>query len=275
VTDRVTIKTEGQALAYLWTIGHACKLERVPTAPGHDPVTVVVVKKSCRRCGGSGIYSSFHGVCYECKGRRPSWVEKPTVVVYARKVRTKELAAAKRVAKAAERERQREENALEGQRNWCERNTPYGRVTFAEKRVLEQADRDREQAAQSAVSKHVGEVGKRMELELELTFCKQVGQWERWLHVFTTPNGERVTYWGGESRLEARDLDPARFNHNVKGPMPVGYKFTCTAKIHEHREYSRKGSTAPAVPETVIKNPRSITPTPESLVMAIADSMAA
>src|SRR5690606_20279456 len=108
-------------------------------------------------------------------GNRSRWTVETPVVKRARKYRTRELARLRKEAAAAERARPREENMLEGQRRWCEANTPYGRVTFEEKRALEQRDRDAAQAEKAATAKHVGGVGKRCQLELTLVHCRPRG----------------------------------------------------------------------------------------------------
>lgn len=109
----------------------------------------VVEHHVCNRCGGTGIYSQFHGTCWKCEGKvgRMAWVERTPVKAYARAEKAKDA----RRKKAAEKRRARAEAALERQRDWCEANG-FGRITFDERNAIRKAEREAEQAAKRGVA---------------------------------------------------------------------------------------------------------------------------
>lgn len=40
-------------------------------------------RESCTRCGGTGIYSQYHGVCFKCNGRNSRWWSAPKRITRA------------------------------------------------------------------------------------------------------------------------------------------------------------------------------------------------
>lgn len=256
---RVIIKTAEQAKAYLASIDHTYKLEDGK----------VVQTQSCRRCGGSGMYSHYHGVCFECGGVRSRWLVHTPIVAYAKKVRRRELELARKAKKAAERAAKREERKLEGQRDWCEANG-FGRVTFKEKDAIV-AERRRAQEAKAgeihANATYVGTVGERTKgLELVLVHLQQVGRWDNWMHVFETPDGHRVVYFGGMYPLQVKDLPGPQVD------MPIGYSFTCSAMVAAQDVYVRRDGSAEPRPQTTIKNLRARKVTGEYLLAFISEA---
>jgi len=96
----------------------------------------------CHRCGGTGIYSPYHGVCYACEGRNSRYVTLTPVKKVAQRLKANKREADKRAAAAAERR----EASLERQRDWCEANG-YGRVTFEEKNAKLKVEREAKREA--------------------------------------------------------------------------------------------------------------------------------
>lgn len=139
----------------------------------HEPQTevrsdnTVKVEKWCGRCGGTGFWSKGHwvqnGVCFACGGRNSKTVTYTSVKKYAQQAK----ADYNRREKAAERRRQAAEshrqNVLEGQRRWCAKNG-YGRITFSEKKQLEEEYKQKLNAAKV----YIGDLG--MKVTVEATY---------------------------------------------------------------------------------------------------------
>lgn len=105
----------------------------------------VLVSGECHRCDGSGRgpWHRDSGICYECRGAKTKGiVRKVCVKAYAQKLKQR----LKRQAKADAKREARELAILEGQRDWCEKNTEFGRVTFLEKEKLQREQREAEKA---------------------------------------------------------------------------------------------------------------------------------
>jgi len=103
---------------------------------------VVVQEMNCGRCGGTGIYTHYHGVCYACGGKRSRWTERTPALDYVRKQKRNAAARARSAAKAnarheAKLERQRDMNEAQG----------LGRITFEENRIRREAARKVEREA--------------------------------------------------------------------------------------------------------------------------------
>jgi len=83
------IRTDADALAWI-----------AANRPHADVRGLRVHEKTvCHRCGGTGIYSQYHGTCFACGGVRSKWTECPTVIAYARRHRKNATARANREAK--------------------------------------------------------------------------------------------------------------------------------------------------------------------------------
>lgn len=105
----------------------------------------VELSGACHRCGGRGRgpWRQDGGICYECGGANTKdLIRKVPVKVHAQKLKQR----LKRQAKAEQKRETRELAALEGQRDWCEKNTEFGRVTFIEKDKLQREKREAEKA---------------------------------------------------------------------------------------------------------------------------------
>ena len=105
----------------------------------------VELSGACPRCGGRGRgpWHQDRGICYECHGANTKdRILKVPVKVHAQKLKQR----LKRQAKAEEKREARELAALERQRDWCEKNTEFGRVTFIEKDKLQREKREAEKA---------------------------------------------------------------------------------------------------------------------------------
>ena len=111
ITKRIIIKTQAAAVEYLTSVGcqHIDSL-------GDDGR--LCIERRCHRCGGSGIYTQYHGTCWTCAGQRSTWTERPNVIAFARNHRTKAAARANRDAK---RVAAATEASAEG-RAWLEAN---------------------------------------------------------------------------------------------------------------------------------------------------------
>ena len=115
--------------------------EFYPTNVNDDDT--VTISHACHRCGGSG-YGGWvvdGGRCFECHGANTK-NRKGNICVkkYAQKQKQK----LKKQEKARQARKERAEANLERQRDWCEANTEFGRVTFDEKAALIKAQRDAE-----------------------------------------------------------------------------------------------------------------------------------
>jgi len=94
----IRIKDTTSALAYLD--------EQKETYPGDLHGDAFIVHYACVRCGGSGIYSHFHGNCWKCNGSGGRGVKQVSVVRFARNLRQKKTeqsrkARARRVERVA------------------------------------------------------------------------------------------------------------------------------------------------------------------------------
>jgi len=84
-----------------------------------------------------GDHVELSGACHRCGGRgRGPWRQDGGI--WKQRL--------KRQAKAEQKRETRELAALEGQRDWCEKNTEFGRVTFIEKDKLQREKREAEKA---------------------------------------------------------------------------------------------------------------------------------
>ena len=193
---------------------------------------------------------------------RSRWTVRTPLVTYARGVRKREAAEERKAAKREERRAAAEARSLEGQRNWCEANG-YGRVTFAERDAARKAERHAELAEAAKVMKHVGEVGKRIDLELTVVKITPIeGRFGdiRYLHIFVDVDGNRFTYWR-DDRLHGLDLSPDGLALGGEAALVEGYEFTAKWTVKKHDMYSRRGSGDPAVPQTVLQRPYGVKPT--------------
>lgn len=218
-TPRIRIKTAADARSYLESRG---ALADVEICGEH-----VTVEKACRRCGGSGHYSycAMYGtLCFECRARggAPRWHEKMTLVAYAKLVRRRELADARRARKREEkrlqweqRAREREEKMLAGQRRWCEANG-WGPITFAEKAEIERA--------RKAAREHVGTVGQRAEFDVTLGATRSFrrpsysgfGEETVVIYVFRDDAGNKLVWFTSGAGLYLREGQKARIRATVK-----------------------------------------------------------
>ncbi len=217
---RISLRTEADAFAYLaskgknyqwveaidcpamgWTIdglggvdGWYVKARQVREGGSYALIT------TCTRCGGGGQYGNL-GVCWGCGGdggRR--WFRSTTL---AKNLRKKELAELARIRKAEKKV----QNQLEGQRIWCDKNTEFGRVTFAEKAELE-LEQKREKHSHL---NHVGDLKVRQEFEA-MSFVKMgeraYGEYsEKRIFTFSTVEGYLVYFYGNKDLAESHDLE--------------------------------------------------------------------
>lgn len=263
MTERVTIRTEADARAYLANCGYGSRgdsgvkdiksLDGVSRGIEHfyvaalrlverDGVTYVVESAACTRCGGRG-YGGWYpdgGVCYECRGANTSARTKSTSLVsWARTARRKEMSDKRRERKLRAKEEADEKALLDGQRRWCAENTPYGAVTFAERDALRDAEREAEKATATyldvPVKKRVT-----MELTLDAVFSWEGHYGTTMLYKWKAPCGATVVWKtsAGSSSHWVKDADV--------GERPPRKGETVTAKftVKEHSEYRDEKQTA-------------------------------
>lgn len=184
---------------------------------------------TCDRCGGTGIYyvgvhngklvpaQPFNGTCYRCNGKgtvEGTWIE-----------RTPEYQAkldAKREAKwKAEQERINKERE-ELQRREAE-----------EEKAREEAER-----ARKAISQYVGEVGKRIELQVTFEYAAEYETRFGWTTVygFKDANGNKLV-WKTSSVPMVLDKD----GNDVT--IGSGDKVTIKGTVKEHSEYREEKQT--------------------------------
>ena len=159
----------------------------------------------CTRCGGCGRHShnGEHDICYGCGGDGGRhWV---SAIGVAKDLRRKELAQLARIRKAEKKI----QNQLDGQRNWCEANTEFGRVTFDEKAELE-LEQKREKHSHLS---HVGELKVRQEWE-GMTLVSQSKKFESFygegmvrIFTFATAEGNPVIWSSKADALEEFNVD--------------------------------------------------------------------
>ncbi len=140
VPSRIT--SVESAVAWLEAKGHTVKLR-----PCGEQINV---QRVCSRCGGSGRYAFnlMHGDrCFGCMGGRSRWIEAVNVIDHARSLRNAETAQ----VRAEKKRREKVEQNLERQRDWCEANG-YGRVTFDEKNEKLREQRKVEREARRGVA---------------------------------------------------------------------------------------------------------------------------
>jgi hypothetical protein len=185
----------------------------------------VVVSSKCCRCGGTGIYTKFHGECYRCGGRgqTPSDVREVRVFTAEQNAKLDKAQAARAdkrfaagQAKADAFDAQHPQlvadaeafgGALVGLLNsgrhfgsLSEKQLAFAQALAVEgtARVEREAARAAERAQVAATSTHLGTIGERLSLAVTVT---AVGSFERarfgrpdqsqtvWVVTFTTANG--------------------------------------------------------------------------------------
>ena len=240
MTERVTIKTETDARAYLDSRGFVAPYALRTVE--REGVTYVVESASCRRCGGRGHGPWYPdgGICYECRGANTSARTKSTPLVnWARAKRTAEMAGKRREHKAAAREAANEAAREAGERRWCDANTPYGPVTFTERDVLRDAERE---AAKATATYLDVPVKKRvtMELTLDATFSWEGTYGTTILYKWKAPCGASVVWKtnAGTSSHWVEDAD------GCQRPPRKGETVTAKFTVKEHSEYRGEKQTA-------------------------------
>lgn len=199
----------------------------------------VAYECTCSRCGnGDGVYyigvcndrlipsHVANGVCFKCGG---TGKERATMIIMTPENRAKADAdRAKREAKAAEEQAKREaEIAAEEQR-----------------RAEEQARREAEIAAAKAISKHVGNIGDRVELTLTLD---HTATWEQpsyagfgtdtmHIHAFKDADGNAFIWKTGNGVYVALGNDQYKVAEN-------GDTVVLKGTIKDHSEYKDEKQT--------------------------------
>ena len=115
--------------------------EFYPTNVNDD--NTVTISRACTRCGGSG-YGGWvvdGGRCFACHGAN---TKNHKTNVCVKKYAQSKKQSLKKQEKAKQARIERAEASLERQRDWCEANTEFGRVTFDEKAALIKEQRDAE-----------------------------------------------------------------------------------------------------------------------------------
>tara|TARA_R110002012_G_scaffold184273_1_gene350804 strand:+ start:283 stop:1095 length:813 start_codon:yes stop_codon:yes gene_type:complete len=230
-TERVYIRNEEEAKAYLkskgknytwvkasgdekygWTVdgldGVQASVWSTPIYISERPVSKAgsyALAGACDRCGGCGRHShnGEHDICYGCGGDGGRyWISATNL---AKTARRKELAQLAKIRKAEKKI----QNQLDGQRNWCEANTEFGRVTFDEKAELE-LEQKREKHSHLS---HVGELKARQEWE-GMTLVSQSKKFESFygegmvrIFTFATAEGNLVIWSSKADALEEFDVD--------------------------------------------------------------------
>lgn len=222
-TKRVTITTPEQATAYLESQGLLKGLKI-------NKEDQVVTETFCGRCGGTGFWARGHwnrnGVCFTCDGTGGHRVEHTPIITYAKRARARELDAAARKRKAEART----ERMLDGQRDWCEKNTPYGRVTFEEKAELERKERK----AKESQSQYLGEPKKRMvftaQLDHHTSFETMWGETQVWKFIDDDNN---IIVWFTSNGMAKPH--PEHEGHYTA--LEKGDRVTFKATVKKHEEY--------------------------------------
>ena len=213
------------ALAYLDSINHHYALD----AKGEN----VVVERVCGRCGGSGLFSHYHGVCYQCNGHSSRWTQLIEIKTYARSVKANKTAKARKDKEREEREQARQAAAEAGQRKWCEENG-HGHITFAEL----DAKREEERVKEAANSSFVGKVGESIEIEGKVIVTKEI-----------------LSQYGTSMLLMLKDAEGNKIKTFSSAKwiwsINTGDTLTIKATVKDHEEYRGEKNT-------VIKRPRLI-----------------
>lgn len=244
------IRTESDAEAWLRAEGLFEGLKLVERKDGR----YVVERRACRRCGGTGIYSHFHGVCWECNGVRPSWDAFIPLKDFARERKAK-VNAARRAEEKAAREAAKAKCAAD---RWldehpecaavindesihdntlgdlCEQLNAYGKLSEAQAALIvtigeRHARRRAAKAEQAAISKHVGTVGKR---EVFTATIKAIPSWDNaygttFCHIMEDADGNVLVWRASNTGFSVDD---------VKAGIGDTVTFKATVKEHGSRE---------------------------------------
>ena len=209
-------------------------------------------KTTCSRCGnGNGIFYTHvcngvpipshvdQGVCFKCLGSGWEWTTEILMTP------ENEAKAEQRRAKEREKqaEKQKEIDALNAQKE-------------AERKAKEEAERiarEQEEArirAEKAISKHVGNIGDKIDLEVEYvkTAWFEVksfagfGTETMYVHTFKDADGNKLVW--------KTSTDNFRFKINLENPneseevVKVGDMVHIKGTIKEHSEYKDEKQTA-------------------------------
>lgn len=194
----------------------------------------LIFSAACGRCGGRG-YGHWHqdsGICYECRGANTTnHKTKVSVVAYARKMKGKARAAAKKQEQYAAKKAESLANQLAGQKKWCEEHG-HGPITFAELKIKQEAEKAATQAKQS----YVGTIGKREEFTLfidkMLTFDSMFGM--KVLHLFHDAAGNQLVWWTGDFLVEKAEGQEIKVKATVKDHAVYnGAKQTTLSRVKE------------------------------------------
>lgn len=229
VTLPAIIRTPADATAFLAHHGI-----EVTTNEAGDKV---VLTRSCGRCGGTGIYSQYHGECWDCGGVNSRWTERQSIVTFAQNAKGRMT----RRANAAKRAEANAAAAIERQRDWCEANG-FGRVTFDEKNAKVKADREAERA-----EKRTAAPEGRFEVTAKIVKIEERAAFDggiRWVGTFvvTTDAGLEWMAWGTiPSKIDRADRGDvvrftATFERSDKDEGFAFFKRPAKAAFVEHAE---------------------------------------
>ena len=252
---RISLRTEADALAYLdsknimrnWIDAYGDaehgyyinNLDGMPCLPETKVEAGLYTITSCGSCGGTGEYKGHSGYhrrgfkyCFSCDGTGDH--KFVALKDFAKKIRNQELRQARNVKKATKKQ----EKMLEGQRNWCEDNTEFGRVTFAEREALVAAEKEaalEKQRAENAHLQHVGALKQRQWFE-DMVFCKKsektYGEYnETRLFTFATEEGHLVYFYGKTNFIESFDLTK-RFSFKATPVDHTEWHGICQTRIN-------------------------------------------
>lgn len=172
IETKIIIRDEASALEFMKSTGRDWVEARLSKCGKY-----VKEEKVCSRCGGTGIYSQYHGECWGCKvstpmggtANRPRWTEWKALVAYARSFK----AADTRDRNAAKKAAEKQQKLLDGQRDWCEKNG-LGRITFAERDDMQKAEKEAARDAKAAKTEWLGEEGDKVQATGTVVLVKAV-----------------------------------------------------------------------------------------------------
>ena len=185
------------------------------------------VRTDCIKCGGRGIYTwggtvngvaMYSGTCFRCGGSgRETVIEKEYTPEHAEKL---EAQRAKRAAARAEK---------------------YAKAEA--ERAAERARREAEEQARKAISQHIGEVGKRIQIDvtLEKAVSFEVkayggfGTTMMCIYIFKDESGNKLT-WKTGACLE-------RVVNGEYIPVQEGEKVAISGTVKAHGAYKGEKQT--------------------------------